>query len=640
MIFPLGSTVVIKDTVKNTQAFLQGHTDSVSTLALSPDGTLLASGQETSMGYKASIMLWDVAAAIANGNTSVTEGELLHELSLHKGRIQDLAFSHDGALLASLGGADDNNLVIWDTASGSPVCGSPAATHAAATVTFFNNSSDQLLTSGHYHIRRWDLDLTRRRLYPTDVAIGVIKRSINCLALSDDDCTAWCGTRSGDILEIDVLNGRFVRASTHRFSLGVLSVAFVPGGAGSPHDFVVAGNGDGSLVRLSTAKLSVSKAVQLLGGVTSITLSPDRSQFLAGTNDGNRYLVDVEAFETPELRGTAHADPITDVVFPAESSALFLTASKRDIRLWNAETRMELLRIQVPNLTCLCLALARDGKSIVSGWDDGKIRAFAPESGKLQYVIPDAHADAVTALTLTSNGARIVSGGRDGRVRVWNVSGRTQVMEVSFKEHKKAVTHIALTRDDTEAVTSAEDGSCIVWNLVRGVRANALFASTMFRSVLYHPDESQLLTVGSDRKLSYWDASDCSAIRVIDGSTAEITTADIEPDGVVVATGGRDKLVKVWVYDEGIHTHTGAGHSGAVARLRISPDQTCIVSVGEEGAIFMWTMPPMGAVDMIAGGYVPKAGMTEEEEGEGEAAAAAEGAHSEHKADVGTGAGL
>ena len=54
MIFPLGSTVVIKDTVKNTQAFLQGHTDSVSTLALSPDGTLLASGQETSMGYKVS----------------------------------------------------------------------------------------------------------------------------------------------------------------------------------------------------------------------------------------------------------------------------------------------------------------------------------------------------------------------------------------------------------------------------------------------------------------------------------------------------------------------------------------------------------------------------------------------------------
>ncbi len=54
VIFPLGSTVVIKDTVKNTQSFLQGHTASVTTLALSPDGAFLASGQETNLGFKVS----------------------------------------------------------------------------------------------------------------------------------------------------------------------------------------------------------------------------------------------------------------------------------------------------------------------------------------------------------------------------------------------------------------------------------------------------------------------------------------------------------------------------------------------------------------------------------------------------------
>lgn len=28
-----------------------------------------------------------------------------------------------------------------------------------------------------------------------------------------------------------------------------------------------------------------------------------------------------------------------------------------------------------------------DGKSIVSGWTDGKVRAFLPQSGRLLYVI-------------------------------------------------------------------------------------------------------------------------------------------------------------------------------------------------------------------------------------------------------------
>ena len=46
------STVVIKNVFENTQAFLQGHTDRVSCLAVSSDGKRLASGQDIEMGFK------------------------------------------------------------------------------------------------------------------------------------------------------------------------------------------------------------------------------------------------------------------------------------------------------------------------------------------------------------------------------------------------------------------------------------------------------------------------------------------------------------------------------------------------------------------------------------------------------------
>ncbi len=32
-----------------------------------------------------------------------------------------------------------------------------------------------------------------------------------------------------------------------------------------------------------------------------------------------------------------------------------------------------------------------DGKVIVTGWDDNKIRAFLPQTGKLKYEINNAH---------------------------------------------------------------------------------------------------------------------------------------------------------------------------------------------------------------------------------------------------------
>lgn len=46
------------------------------------------------------------------------------------------------------------------------------------------------------------------------------------------------------------------------------------------------------------------------------------------------------------------------------------------------------------------MGITRSGGTIVSGWSDGKIRAFYPESGKLKFVISDAHSEGTTAIAL------------------------------------------------------------------------------------------------------------------------------------------------------------------------------------------------------------------------------------------------
>lgn len=71
---------------------------------------------------------------------------------------------------------------------------------------------------------------------------------------------------------------------------------------------------------------------------------------------------------------------------------------------------------QIPNVECLCIAFMEDGKSIISGWSDGQIRAFGPQSGKLLYAITDAHVAGVTAIVGTSDSTKIVSGGKEGQV--------------------------------------------------------------------------------------------------------------------------------------------------------------------------------------------------------------------------------
>jgi WD40 repeat protein len=243
-------------------------------------------------------------------------------------------------------------------------------------------------------------------------------------------------------------------------------------------------------------------------------------------------------------------------------------------------------------MECYSLDFMSDGRSIISGWSDGKVRAFLPQSGKLLYVINDAHKNGVTALARTSDSGRIISGGMEGEVRIWKIGQQSQTMDATLKEHRGRIWSIIVNADDSKAVSASSDGSCIIWDLQTKTRSLCLFESTMFKSIAYHPDESQLLTTGSDRKVGYWDTFDGQAIRVLEASEeGEVCALSIAKSGSHYVSAGEERLVKLWDYDAGVCNYIGVGHSGTITSAKIAPNQSFIVSVGSEGAIFLWRMP-------------------------------------------------
>jgi len=580
LIFPLGCTVVVRNLMQKTQAFLQGHDNQVNCITVSGSGRLLASGQKTFMGFPADVIIWDF-----DGRREI------HRLSLHKVAVTSLSFSPSEDFLATLGGQDDNSLVIWDVKSGNAICGTPAATDTAHTVQFYRNSDIHLVTGGNYHIKIWQFDQPNKKLRAKQAELGQIKRVTTNVLINADDTFAYCGTQTGDLLEISLDSVKYKRSTPRKcFSQGITCSALLPGTDTRPGDMLI-GTGDGLVVRFNSETLKIINQCQVLGAVTSITLTSDGTHFFCGTSLANIYWIDSDSM-TAELRNTCHHEKVNQVAFASGYSEVFATCSVTDIRVWNAGTRQELLRIQVPNMECYCLEFMRDGKSIISGWSDGKVRAFLPQSGGLWYVINDAHKNGVTAMAPTSDCARIVTGGMEGEVRVWKITRETQTMEASLKEHRGRVWCIVVSANDKQAVSASSDGSCIIWDLSTKTRSLCLFESTMFKNIVYHPDESQLLTTGSDRKVAYWDTFDGQAIRVLEGSEeGELCTLSISKSGSHYVSGGQDRLLKLWDYDEGVCKYIGVGHSGSITSAKISPDQTFIVSTGTEGAIFLWKMP-------------------------------------------------
>lgn len=94
-----------------------------------------------------------------------------------------------------------------------------------------------------------------------------------------------------------------------------------------------------------------------------------------------------------------------------------------------------------PNLNlpiCNCLEFMADGKSIVSGWSDGHIRSFLPQTGRLAYLIKEAHKPkhlilkgapnhklslsqsvGVTCCNTSMDCYLVLTGGSDGEVHIY-----------------------------------------------------------------------------------------------------------------------------------------------------------------------------------------------------------------------------
>lgn len=288
--------------------------------------------------------------------------------------------------------------------------------NVANKIAFFNNTNNNLITIHNYGIRIWDCDLVAKKILYQDLTMGQIKRIYQCIVITPDDSDAYLGTLTGDIIQISLDRRLFKRVgpSKRLFSLGINTMRLLNNG-----DLLI-GAGDGTIAKLDTETLLVKSEAKIMGACTSLSLTADTTHFFAGSSKATIYWGNCDNI-SPELRNTCHYERINDIAFPAGYSELFATCSINDIRVWNAKTRQELLRIEVPGLECYTIKFMQDGKSILSGWNDGKIRSFLPQSGRLLYAINDAHNHGVTALAPTNDCTRIVSGGMEGEVRIWHI---------------------------------------------------------------------------------------------------------------------------------------------------------------------------------------------------------------------------
>jgi len=237
---------------------LTGHTGSVGSVAISPDGETLVSGSEDS-----TIKVW-----------RLSDGALLGTLTGHTGSVGSVAISPDGETLAS--GSEDGTIKVWRLLDGALL--RTLTGHTLSVFSVAISPDGAMLVSGgsgDQTIKVWRLsDGTLLRTLTGHAW------SVRSVAISPDGETLASGSADNTIKVWRLSDGSLLRTLTGHTDC-VRSVAISPDGG-----TLVSGSADNTV---KVWRLSDGALLRTLTGhvwsVNSIAISTDGGMLVSGSGD-------------------------------------------------------------------------------------------------------------------------------------------------------------------------------------------------------------------------------------------------------------------------------------------------------------------------------------------------------------------
>jgi len=551
--------------------YLNGHTNTVVSVAFSPDGKTIASGS-----YDGTIILWDVANGQPIGNL----------IQASKGFIRSIAFSPDGKTIAS--GGDDNAVILWDVETRRPI-GLPLIGHSNTVYNLAYSPDGKMLATGSFDntVILWDVETQKIIGEP----LTGHTNQVYCVAFSPDGKLLASGGVDNTIILWDVETQQPIGDPLTGHSQRVTSVAFSPDGK-----MLASGSYDSTIILWDV------QSRQALGqplrrhsnSVRSVTFSPDGKLLASGSYDHTIILWDVETHQPISQPFTGHSDDVKNVAFSPDGSMLASGSDDTTIILWNVQQNLPIgYRIEGDLDMVLSVALSPDGKTIASGSNDSTITLWDLEKRKPIGQPLVGHSDRVYSVAFSPDGKILASGSYDKTIILWDVETR-QPIGGPLKGHSGVVTSVAFSPDGKTLASSSVDKTIILWDVQTRQQLGQPLAkhSEAIWGVAFNPDGKSLASSSFDNTIILWNIETHQPIgSPLIGHTDSVYSVAFSPDGKTLASGSFDNTIILW--DVETHMPLGQplkGHTDKIYSLAFSQGSKTLASGSYDDTIILWDM--------------------------------------------------
>ncbi len=608
-----GSLRLIDQTTRQERWQVQAHGDWVHRLALSPDGTAIASTPfhfppEAVADFR--LRLWDVrdGSELASGESRDANGKGLD--------VRDVDFLPDGTPMTihADGGIrtwrrDGNRLVPEERYRlGTTRLDAFALARDGRTFVVTGSADTGRFSADGSPVLESSIHLWRVGEPAPYASLGGLEVFMHDTEIDPDGRIAVVASQDGRIRMFELASGRYVGDLVGHTSM-VVSLAFNPSGtllASAGIDLTVS-IWDMQTPRPNDGVLGNHERV-LTGNsnwIWELAFTDDRTLFSASTDRTVRRWDLDAANDSGELGRLA--GPATGPRFGADGSVI-VTASLRSRQLvardpssgserWSVSAKTVTDAEWATRVAALTEwdgqpAVSRDGTTIAWADDTGRVRRYDARTGAAIGGPLGSTSGVVTRLAFDPGGTVLAIAATEGPVQLVDVERGTVAARLQLPAGERA-TALAFSPDGVNLVVATSTGLVRRFDVAEHRELlNWPASPSPLLDIAYTPDGSFIVTANDSGIVGFWGDDGLAEGSPIELASGQLVDFDISPDGKLLAVASTDGTTKLFGVAGGRYLGlVGAREMGAANKLvfstgvAFSPDGGRIARTDSDGSV-------------------------------------------------------